>query len=80
MTSPAITIGAYPAESCDYVCLAPLPHYRNSPLRFSLFTALFSSMTNKNLQHDHCSSICNALMMITGVIETFEICRLYRFL
>jgi len=37
-------------------------------------------MTNKNLQHDHCSSICNALMMITAVIETFAICRLYRFL
>jgi len=28
-------------------------------------------MTNKNLQQDHCSSICNALMMITGVMETF---------
>ena len=80
MTSRAITIGAYPAESCDYVCFAPLRHYRNSPLRFSFFTALFSWMTNKNLQHDHCSSICNALMMITGVIETFAICRLYRFL
>ena len=26
-----------------------------------------------------CSSICNALMMITGVIETFAICCLYRF-
>jgi len=24
--------------------------------------------------------ICNALMMITGVIETFAICRLYRFI
>ena len=31
-------------------------------------------MTNKNLEQDHCSSICNALMMmITGVIETFTI-------
>jgi len=36
-------------------------------------------VTNKNLQHDHCSSICNALMMITGVIETFAICRWCRF-
>ena len=80
MTSRAITIGAYPAESCDYVCFVPLRHYRNSLLRFSFFTALFSWMTNKNLQQDHCSSICNALMMITGVIETFAICQLYRFL
>ena len=69
-----------PAESCDYVCFAPLRHYRNSPLRLSFFTVLFSWMSNKNLQHDHCSSICNALMMITGVIKTFAICRLYRFL
>ena len=37
-----------------------------------------SDMNYENLQHDHCSSICNALMMITGVIETFAICRLYR--
>ena len=80
MTSRAITIGAYPAESCDYVCFAQLRHYRNSPLRFSFITALSSWMTNENLQHDHCSSICNALMMITGLIETFAICRLYRFL
>jgi len=79
MTSRAITIGAYPAESCDYVCFAPLCHYRNSFLRFSFFAALFSWMTNKNLQQDHCSSICNALM-ITGVIETFAICHLYRLL
>jgi len=35
MTSRAITIGAYPAESCDYLCFAPLRHYRNSFLRFS---------------------------------------------
>jgi len=62
-----------------HVCFAPLRHYRNSRLRFSFFTALFSWMTNKNLQRDHCSSICKALMMITGVIETFAICRLYRF-
>jgi len=37
-------------------------------------------MTNKNLQHDHCSSICNGLMIKTGVNETYAICRLYRFL
>jgi len=36
-------------------------------------------VTNKNLQHDHCSSICNALMMITGAIKTFATCHLYRF-
>jgi len=65
MTSHAITIGACPAESCDYVCLAPLRHYRNIPSRFSYFAAIFSSVTNKNLQQDHCSSICNALMTIT---------------
>jgi len=40
------------------------------------FTALFSWVANKNLQHDHYSSICNALM-ITGVIETFAICCWY---
>ena len=78
VTSRAITIGAYPSESCDYVCFPPLRHYRNSPLLFSFFTALFSWVTNKNLQHDHCSSIYNALMMITGVIETFALCCLYR--
>ena len=37
-------------------CFAPLRHYRNSPLRFSFFTALFSWITNKNLQQHHCSS------------------------
>jgi len=47
---------------------------------FFIFYSAFSWMTNKNLQHDHCSSICNALLMITVVIETFAICRLYRFL
>jgi len=78
VTSRAITIGAYPAESCDYVCLAPVRHYRNSLFSFSFFTALFSWMTNKNLQQDHCSSV--AMMMITGVIETFAICHLYRLL
>ena len=29
----------------QYVCLAPLRHYRNSPSRFSYFTALFSWLT-----------------------------------
>ena len=46
---------------------------------FHFFTALFSWVTNKNLRHDHCSSICNALMMVSVVIETLAICRLYRF-
>ena len=51
------------------------------PSRFSFVTALFSSSHgyHKNLQQDHCSSICNAPMMITGVIETFAIYRWYRF-
>ena len=49
------------------------------PFAFFFFTELFSWVTNKNLQHDHCRSICNALMMITGVIETFTICRWFRF-
>jgi len=81
MTSRAITIGTYPAESCGYVCFAPLRHYRNSPARFSFVTALFSSSHGyqKNLQQDHCRPICNALMTITGVIETFAIYRWYRF-
>jgi len=29
----------------------------------------------KNLQQSHCSSICNALMMISEIIETSAICR-----
>jgi len=46
MASRAITSGElYPAESCDYVCFAPLRHYRNIPSRFSFFTALFSWLT-----------------------------------
>jgi len=46
---------------------------------FHFFTALFSWVTNKNFQHDHCSSICNALMKITRVIKTFAICHWYHF-
>jgi len=42
MTSRTITIGAYPAESGDYVCFVPLRHYQNSPLHFSFFTVLLS--------------------------------------
>ena len=41
VTSRAITIGTYPAESCDYVCFAPLRHYWNSLLRFSFFYSAF---------------------------------------
>jgi len=41
MTSSAITIDTYPAESCDYVCFAPLRHYWNSLLRFSFFYSAF---------------------------------------
>ena len=44
----------------------------------SLF--LIIKTLHKNLQRNHCSSICNALMMITVVNETFAICRLYRIL
>jgi len=75
------TLLQYPAESCDYACFAPLRHYRNSLSRFSFFvTALFSWVTNKNLRQEHCSPICNALMMmITGVIETIAMCHWYRF-
>jgi len=58
---------------------APLRHNRNSPSHFSFFTALFCWVANQNLQHGHCSSICNALMVITGVMETLAICRLYCF-
>jgi len=31
ITSHAITISEYPAESCDYLCFVPLHHYRNNP-------------------------------------------------
>ena len=34
-------VGNYPAESCGYVCFAPLRHYRNSPSRFSFFRSAF---------------------------------------
>jgi len=55
MTSRAITIGAYPAESCDYVSFAPLRHYRNSLLRFSSFTALWwKSRPKKTIQMTYC--------------------------
>jgi len=37
------------------------------PFAFFIFYSTFLLNDNKNLQHDHCSSICNALMMITGV-------------
>jgi len=38
MTSHAITIGAYPAESCDYVCFASLP---KQPFVFFIFYTAF---------------------------------------
>jgi len=41
------------------------------PFTFFIFHSAFLLTGHKNLQHDHCSLICNALMMITGVIETF---------
>jgi len=46
MTSRAMTI-TYPVESGDYLCFAPLRHYRNSFSRFSFFTALFSRLTTR---------------------------------
>jgi len=46
---------------------------------FSIFPSAFLLTDHKNLHQAHCSSICNALMMITGVIETFAICHWYRF-
>jgi len=42
-------------------------------LRIFLFYSAF--LPNDQSELDHCSSICNALMMITGVIETFAIGR-----
>jgi len=47
MTSRAMTIGSYPIESCDYACFSPLRHHRNSPSRFSFFTARFSWLAIK---------------------------------
>ena len=41
---------------------------------FHFFTALFSWVTNKNLQHDHCSSICNARpTSLTKKVQTFSL-------
>jgi len=62
---------------CMLRAAASLP---KQPFAFFIFYSVFPWMTNKNLQHDHCSSIFNALMITTGVIETFAIYRLYRFL
>jgi len=78
MTSRAITIGVYPAESCDYVASL---HYVTTETAFCVFNfcSVFLLKANKNLQQDHSRSIYNALMMITGAIETFAICQLYRF-
>ena len=50
------------------------------PFALFIFYRAFLLNDHKNLQQDHCSSICNALMMITGAIETFAICHLHRFL
>jgi len=50
-------------------------HCTETALAFFTFHRVFLLTDHKNLQHDHCSSICNALMMITGVIETFVLCR-----
>ena len=47
---------------------------RNSPLPFFIFHSALLFTDPKNLQQDHCSSICNALMMITKVIERSAIC------
>ena len=46
------------------------------PLAFFIFHSAFLLTDHKNLHHDHCSSICNALL-ITVVIETFAICRFH---
>jgi len=40
-----------------------------------IFRSALLLTDHENLHQDHCSSICNALMMITGVIKTFPICR-----
>jgi len=48
-------------------------------LRVFHLSQRFSPDYHKNLQQDHCSPICHALMMITGIIETFAICRLLSF-
>jgi len=45
-------------------------------LRFGTRRAKVLNSLIMKLQHDHCSSICNAEMIITGVIETFAMCRL----
>jgi len=42
---------------------------------FFIFHSAFLLTDHKNLQQDHCNSIYNAMMMITGVIETSTMCR-----
>jgi len=46
---------------------------------FFIFHSDFLLTDHWNLQQDHCSSICNALMIVTGVTETSAKCCLYRF-
>ena len=49
-------------------------------IAFLIFHSAFLLTGHKSLQQDHCSSIFNALiLMITGVFETFAVCRLHRF-
>ena len=48
---------------------------------FFIFYSAFLLTDHKNLQQqDNCSWICNVLVMISGVIETFAKCHSYRFL
>jgi len=42
------------------------------PFAFFIFHSAFLLSGHKNLKHDHCCSICNVLMMITGVTETLQ--------
>jgi len=62
---------------CEYLRITT--SQLKQPFPFFIFHVAFLLIDHKNLQQDHWSSICNVLMMITGVIETFAICRLYRF-
>jgi len=70
VTSRAITIGTWPAESRGYQCPAPLRHFQNSLSRFSLFYNAFLPTDHKNLQQHHCSLLANVLMMEAAVTET----------
>jgi len=70
-----------PRIQLSHVIMYASRHYvtTETALGDYIFRSAFLLTDHENLHQDHCSSICNALMMITGVVKTFPICRWYRF-